>query len=93
MDACLALANQLDDVLAGRLELRLVLEQPAPQGGSLEACFHGLQHFLADSDIRAKDESYRVTQEGEMRKLIGLLRSSASYDNLATVDFLGGSHR
>src|SRR6218665_2889760 len=85
------LADQLQLVLDGQLSLDDLLEQPANRGDALNSCFHGLQHFLMDEDIRAKDLAYREMQEHELRKLIALLRSNADVERLAKIHFLGRS--
>src|SRR5579864_7249794 len=36
-----------------------------------------LEHYLADADIRARDPEYRAMQNGELLKLIRLLRADA----------------
>jgi hypothetical protein len=86
-----ALADQLQRVLDGVIQLEDVLEDPDNQGEYLEGCLHGLQHFLSDDDIRAKDADYREMQETEMRKLIALLRSGADRRVLSKIHFLGRS--
>ena len=86
-----ALAVQLQRVLDGEARLQDILDDPINQGDELQSCFHGLQHFLADKDIRAKDNQYRQMQEDEMRKLIRLLRSGADCSLLSAVYFLGTS--
>jgi hypothetical protein len=77
--------------LAGSPQLESVLADPTNFEGPAEASFHGLQHFLADADIRAKDSAYRIMQEGEMRKLIELLKSGADAKAIAKITFLGVS--
>lgn len=86
-----SLAVQLQRVLDGEAKLQDVLDDRINQGNELQSCFHGLQHFLADDDIRAKDTEYRQMQEAEMRKLIRLLRSGAECSVLSSVHFLGTS--
>lgn len=85
------LANKLEAVLAGSLALDSVLANPTNFRGPAEVAFYGLQHFLADADIRAKDSWYRTMQENEMRKLIGLLKSGADSKAVAKISFLGVS--
>jgi hypothetical protein len=82
------LAQKLDAVMAGTLLLESVLADPAHFEGAAKASFHGLQHFLADADIRAKDRAYREMQYGEMQKLIRLLKSGAGAEVLARITFL-----
>ena len=86
-----ALAQKLEAVLDGTLTLESVLNDPTNFEGAAKASFHGLQHFLADADIRAKDSAYRNMQESEMLRLIHLLKSGADATVLSKVSFLGGS--
>ena len=73
------------------MSLHRVIDDPANAGEPLASCFHGLQHFLMDEDIRAEDSAYRQMQESEMRKLIELLRSDVGGETLARVSLLGRS--
>jgi hypothetical protein len=82
------LADHLQGVLEGAYSLRTLLENGNPEE-PLASCFHGLQHFMADADIRAKDQAYRSMQEGEMQKLIRLLLQGAERELLCKVTFLG----
>ena len=77
--------------MAGSLALESVLEDPTCFEGAAKASFYGLQHFLADADIRAKDSDYRAMQEREMQKLIRLLLTGANGSALAKITFLGVS--
>jgi hypothetical protein len=86
-----ALACHLEEVLAGKASLEALLRSPGPLSGVIEPCVHGLHHFLADQDIRAKDPEYRRMQENEMATLIRLLHEGASEGQLAKVSFLGVS--
>lgn len=85
------LADQLEGVLAGTVELEAVLEDAASFKGPLEHCYGNLFHFLSDAGIRAKDPGWRAMQESEMRKLIVLLRSEAPALKLGRISFLGDS--
>ncbi|MCV2371413.1 hypothetical protein [Roseateles oligotrophus] len=87
----LSLADQLQLVLDGRISLDNVSDNPENAGEPLASCFHGLQHFLMDEDIRTKDSAYLEMQESEMRKLIALLRQGADGKVLARISFLGRS--
>lgn len=80
-----SLAQMLESVLAGSLALERVLEDAANFEGEAKASFHGLQHFLADADIRAKDNAM---QQSEMLKLIHLLKSGADATALSKISFL-----
>lgn len=86
-----SLAQKLEAVMAGTLSLQSVLADPANFKGSASAAFHGLQHFLADADIRETDSDYRAMQEQEMVKLIQLLNSGADTKVLGKITFLGAS--
>ncbi len=59
----------------------------------LEHIWDGLEHFLADADIRAKDDDYREMQEQELDRLIELLQQGASKEQLRRISFLGRSKR
>lgn len=77
--------------MVGSLSLQSLLADPENFQGAASATFHGLQHFLADADIRAKYSDYRSMQEQEMKKLIRLLRSGADAKALEKITFLGVS--
>lgn len=85
------LADELEKVLCGQVELEAVLDQPLRFNPAIESCFHGLQHFLADQDIRSRDPAYRKMQETEMQRLIELLRSGATPEEIQHITFLGSS--
>ena len=82
------LAARLEGVLAGTETLHALLASPGLLFNALQPCLHGLQHYLADSDIRGRDADYRQMQEDEMRLLIYLLRQAADPATLSKVDFL-----
>lgn len=50
-----------------------------------------LSHYLDDEDIRLKDEWTRSMQKFEMKKLISLLKSGASEEEMQNISFLGYS--
>jgi hypothetical protein len=85
----IALADALETELRGERSLQGVLDDAQLFFGETAACFHGLQHFLADADIRARDPAYADMQNDEMRSLIGLLRQQAPAWQLEKVSFLG----
>ncbi len=82
------LAAALEGVLDGSVDLDAVLHDDAWKSAELEACYHGLMHFLVDADIRAKDANYREMQEAGMRELIRRLRCGGSAGQLAEISFL-----
>ena len=51
----------------------------------------GLEHFLADADIRAKDAGYREMQLRELDRLIKLLQEGASNEELGQISCFGRS--
>lgn len=87
------LAEKLEGVLQGVVPLEKMLTDTANFKGVAKSCYHGLQHFLPDADIRARDSSYKAILENEMRKLINLFRSGADSETLAAVTFLGSSDK
>jgi hypothetical protein len=54
----------------------------------LEPVLANIEHFLADADIRVRDQKYRVMQEAAMARLISALRSG-DVDTARQVHFLG----
>ena len=85
------LADQLEGVLAGTVDLQAVLEDAMRFNGPLAHCYSNLFHFLSDADIRARDPAWRTMQESEMRKLMVLLRSEAPATKLGRISFLDAS--
>lgn len=80
----------LEALLAGTLtdyELRAKY-QNIDRSDVVEVVWENLEHYLADADIRAKDDQYRLMQDSEMVKLITLLRTGGSLRDLARIDFL-----
>ena len=55
----------------------------------VDTIWGNLEHHLADSDLRARDPEYRAMQNGELLKLIRLLRDDAAIVQLRRVNFLG----
>ena len=47
-----------------------------------------VSHFVADSDVRDRDEDYRAMQERRMRDLINALRQGATREQLLAFSFL-----
>lgn len=81
------LAEDLIRVLDGNLALAEVLAHPERYGGALEPCLQGLQHYLADEAVRAKDAGHRAMQEDAMERLIDLLLMGAPNEELASASF------
>jgi hypothetical protein len=88
--------DQLSDDLQGVLEGTVTPDQFRTghpilgQEPSLEKVLCLVEHYLADGDIRSRDDSYREMQDSEMRKLIALLRSGRLRE-AESVHFLGYS--
>jgi len=85
------IAEQLEGVLSGTVDLQAVLDNWPRGDGPLSHCYANLHHFLFDAHTRAKHPEYRAMQESEMRKLIRLLRSNGDPSLLKEVHFLGAS--
>jgi hypothetical protein len=52
------------------------------------AVLPNVDHFIADLDIRRKDEAYKTMQHTHMNRLIDALRSGAPRDQLLQYSFL-----
>jgi hypothetical protein len=75
------LANDLERHLHGTVDAEFIREQYGNTDNSdISALMCSIEHFLSDSDIRAKDTTYCKMQEEEMTKLINLLRSDRIND-------------
>lgn len=53
----------------------------------MASAWHGIEHWLADADIRACDPEYRRMQEAEMERLIELVASGAPQSELKRASF------
>lgn len=73
-----AIERLVNEVLRGALDAEKALDQ-WPSGecaGETESVLqHQLQHYEADSDIRAKDPTYTAYQEGVIRGLLAKLKA------------------
>jgi hypothetical protein len=85
------LASDLEALLKGALTAEDFRSryQSSPTSAVIDAIWGNLEHYLADADIRARDPEYRAMQNGEMLKLIGLVREDAPIVELRRVNFLG----
>jgi hypothetical protein len=85
-----SLAADLEALLEGALtedDFRLRYQSGPPS--RVVAVIRGnLEHYLADADIRARDPEYRAMQNGELLKLIRLLRADAPTTQLQRINFL-----
>lgn len=89
-------AELLVAVAIGRLEAHAAIaEWPDPeQGGALGDALSQLQHFAADEDIRAKDESYAVSTRNRLLKTAQQLhRQSQPMPTEVELDARGEGHR
>jgi hypothetical protein len=87
------IADDLESLRTGTLlesEFRAKY-QAAAAPSLLNVIWPTLDHYLADVDIRERDPDYRDMQDGEMEKLIRLLRAGAPDTELAEIHFLGES--
>jgi hypothetical protein len=85
-----SLAADLEALLEGALteeDFRLMY-QSGPTSTLVDAILGNLEHYLADADIRGRDPEYRAMQNGELLKLIRLLREDAPMAQLQRVNFL-----
>jgi len=87
------LARDLESLRAGALDAGQFRRKYGAGVASavLEAVWPNLAHYLDDADIRTKDAAYRDMQDGELKKLIQLLRNQAPIDELRRITFLGRS--
>jgi hypothetical protein len=88
------LADDLESLRTGRLserEFRAKCEAALHPFTLTDVIWPNLEHYLADLDIRERDPDYRAMQEGEMDKLVQLLRTGAPDVELARISFLGYS--
>jgi len=75
------LANDLERHLHGAIDAHFIREQYGnADNREISALMSSIEHFLSDSDIRAKNTTYCKMQEEEMMKLIKLLRSGKIND-------------
>jgi len=85
------LASDLEALMTGALgevEFEQLYVPQRAESSLLQAIWGGLAHYLSDADIRARDERYRALQDGEMAKLILLIRQGAPLAELGQISFL-----
>ena len=86
------LANDLRAVATGALTEAAFREKYSEvHSPTLDAIWHGLEHYFADADIRATDPAYDEMQTRELQRLIRRLEEGGSSKDLARVSFLGSS--
>jgi hypothetical protein len=93
-DPLLEFADDLERLVRGDLSADDIRERYGWKSSAPELIQHSMchiEHYLSDTDIRAKSESYREMQEGEMSKLIRLLRAGAPSEEIVRIHFLGRS--
>ena len=86
----LGLAGDLESLRAGALDAAQFRRKYGAGVASptLEAVWPNLAHYLDDADIRTKDAAYRDMQDGELGKLIQLLRQQTPIEALKRITFL-----
>jgi hypothetical protein len=85
-----SLAADLEALLNGALtedDFRLRY-QSVPTSTFVDAIWGNLEHYLADADIRRRDPDHGAMQNGELLKLIRLLRADAPMTQLQRINFL-----
>jgi hypothetical protein len=89
VDIILNLASDLQGLIDGRLGDEAILEMyfTGPINPELKEIKENIGQYLDDHDKREEDEEYRKMQEGEMRKLIHLLRLS-KVEQAGKINFL-----
>jgi hypothetical protein len=86
------LANDLRAIAADSLTESAFREKySGREFAELQAIWHGLQHYFADADIRARDPDYGRMQKQELERLVERLEGRSSPKDLARVSFLGPS--
>ena len=84
------LADALTDLLQGRStaqQFRAVWSPRRSKLPLLDVVLSNVDHYLADTDIRARDEEHRRMQDADLEKMITLLRQGAT-DRLSQITFL-----
>lgn len=86
-----SLADALELLLLGGLTPGEFRRRHSHQRTSseLEPVMANVEHYLADADIRARDERYRTMQEAALASLISALRSG-DIAAARRISFLGG---
>jgi len=88
IDKLLNLAADLDDYLNGTIQDDVLLSKYfSNTDKDIETITANLGHFIDDTDIREKDDTYRAMQKNEMKKLIHLLRLG-QLDQAKKINFL-----
>jgi phosphate uptake regulator len=84
------LADVLERVLVCKNENpRVILQQlPSELHSDVVDVLSNVEHFMADGDIRRRDEAYKEMQETQLRQLIAALRRGDSREALLDYSFL-----
>ncbi|MCA9130522.1 MAG: hypothetical protein KDB22_25715 [Planctomycetales bacterium] len=88
MNAAQKLATDLEQVLSGQVAVRDIIARQGEYSAVSKGVFANLEHYDADSDLRVKDSCYRTMQDGEMAKLVQLLRIGSADCVLERITFL-----
>ena len=88
-----SVAADLEALLSGALDEGSFRQKYDSRVASpaLDAIWGNLEHYLADADIRSKDDAFRDMQDRELRKLIQLLRQEAPIAQLRRITFLSAT--
>ena len=83
------LASDLEALLEGALTAEDLRSRyrSGPSSTVIDVVWGNLEHYLTDADIRVRDLEYRARQNGELLKLIRLLREAAPITQLQRVNF------
>ena len=84
------LADVLEQVLTSNDEgsRSMIKQLPADLHTDAIDVLSNVDHFVADSGIRRRDETYKEMQETQMRQLIDALRQGESREVLLNYSFL-----
>ena len=89
-DLMLEFADSLEQLSRGQLSPDEIRERywadSTPQ--LIQDVMACVEHYLSDDDVRAKDAAYRQMQETEMARLVQLLRTGGTRQELLAITFL-----
>jgi hypothetical protein len=85
----MTLAGDLEKVGDGSLAgTEFVRRYSAYAEPLVESVLSGFHHFVADEDLRKKDEAYALMQLCDLKKMIALLKSGADPTEIRRITFL-----
>jgi hypothetical protein len=80
-------AHELEALRRGELAIEALWERHADRFPDFEDVLASVQHWVADGDIRARDEDYRLMQESAFDQLLSHLRAGR-VDEAKDISFL-----